>query len=1096
MWTRIRLKNPKSWVGAFCLVALAANGQTTGFIANEGQWALPCDFKLELKPGNMYIEPTRILFDLREFSQHHLPKGEDHDHPHGGFPKAVRGHTYTIDILGAQRQIPTAGQPLSQYYNYFYGQDPKRWKGGVGLYRDLHYAEVYPGVDLDYHFDGQLKYEFTVAPGASADLIKLVFSGQDSLYLADGELVIETALGKVKELKPFSYQLIDGEKVEVAVDYLLRGDTVQFAIRNGYRREYPLVIDPELVFSTYISSPQSNFGFTATFSADNGGYLGSIVFNDGNGRYPTTVGAYQDTFTGGNVDIGLSRFSNDGSQLIYSTYFGGRGNEVPISLFEAANGDLLVMGNTGSRNFPVTAGAFDTSYAVGPSFNHPVVFDNNSEGADIFVTRFSNDGRQLKASTFMGDTLSDGVNRLLGDARPDVARGEIIADSNTGNIYVVTSANSHRFPSSGQRFDTLQGAQDGAIFCMDSSLSTLRWGRLIGGSGNEALFSVKLSPTGRLYAAGATSAGLNMGIKGGWQDSAQGKLDGFIAELNPTDGKVLHLTYTGTAEDDITYLIDINGQGQVYATGTTRGAYPQIDSNLYSVQGSAHFIQEFSPDLSLSPRSMLFGDGDNSRDNLSVTAFMVDFCGNVYLAGWGGFILPGSIGAIDSLPVTLNALQSSTDRRDFYFLIVDASWQRLNFASYFGENGGRGDHVDGGTSRFRKDGTIYEAVCASCGSTNGFPTTQNAWGDSNLSNNCNAALVRLKLEADSVIASVEATVEAGRDSLCIPYRVELTDRSFNNDLLIAIAPDGSRDTLSQDTIVINQLGRQRYRFIAIDTTCNLRDTTSLTFYGIAPPSLNVSAQAAIDSCAEEPVADFTINSNLNPAFRYRWLFGDSSSSAQVPQERHQYPDTGFYQAALVVTDTFCGLSDTLSFPLNFEDAPEPTFSLDNDPCLNFQEVILQSDPIPGNDYIWRLNDVVVGSGDSLALQVTEPGLYQIGLELYHRRCDTSLFLSSTFEINNPREPVTMPNIFTPNGDGINDVFGPVGGTLNDYFTRYSLQIFNRWGQLLFESAKPTNRWDGRVRNGPAPTGVYYYLLGYTNACGQAFELRGFTHLER
>ena len=1081
------------------LLANAQNAPTTGFIANKGQWNLPCDFKLNIRPGKVYLSATRLSVDLQQryqLAQDTLSAHQGHEHrehhAHYGFPRGVNGHLYRLNFVNAQNVTPEATQPLPQYHNYFYGSKPERWQGGVGLYQQVTYPGIYPGIDLHYHYSNQLKYEFTVKPGARVSDIKIHVEGADSLYLRDGQLMIKTSLGTVREKPPYSYQYQGDSTWQVPSQYRLKGDTLSFAV-SDYQPDYPLVIDPRLVFSTYIGSSKDNFGFTATFSQDDGGYVGGIVFNSGpnNPGFPTTIGAYQDTFGGGSVDIGLSRFNENGSQLKYSTFMGGVGNDIPLSLLEAANGDLLIMGNTGSRNFPTTANAYDTSYFIGPSFNNAVAFATNAQSADIFVARLSANGQNLVASTLVGDSLSDGLNRGLDEARPDVARGEIITDSRE-NIYVASVTNSPNFPNTSKGNNALQGFQDGVIFSLSANLQSLRWSTLIGGSQNDALFAAKIAPSGRLYVTGVTESNLALGTSNSWQQNSNGQREGFVAEIDPNDGSILNFTHNGTAADEMNYLLDIDRDGWVYVTGTTRGNYPVRGSNVFQVPGSAHFIQDFSPNLDTSRRATVIGDGNNNRDNISPTAMMVDNCGNVFLAGWGGLILPNSGGAVDSLPTTNNALKDTTDGRDFYFLILDATWQKLNYASYFGENSNRsGDHVDGGTSRFRKDGTIYEAVCASCRGTQNFPTTANAWSDSNLSSNCNMALVRFKLEADSAIASVITD----KDSSCVPFTANLTDLSFNSDILLVIDPNGKVDTLDAQNpqLTFNHLGWRQFQFVAVDTTCLFRDTAQLRFFGFRD-TVGAAFTVLPDSCGKEN--NFFFSANFDSTIDdYQWQFGDGSSDTGRLVS-HQFGDTGTFSVSLAVKNEFCNLADTLTRLLTIEPTDSLELTTDYNPCQSFSNLTLQSNPFAGRESIWRVDGAVVGTGDTLPVVIDEVGLHTIELESRDKACDSSVFASTIIEIYDPFSPMQMPNIFTPNGDGVNDFFGPTGVNLQDIFTSFSMKIYNRWGQEVYSTSQPENLWDGRFEGQQVTTGVYYYLVSYTNRCQQTFQLKGFTHLER
>ena len=181
-------------------------------------------------------------------------------------------------------------------------------------------------------------------------------------------------------------------------------NTLSYKIEN-YDKTLPLIIDPALIFSTYSGSTADNWGFTSTYDAYGNLYAGSIV--DGIG-YPTTLGAFVDTYAAG-WDCTISKFSQDGSQLLFSTYYGGDQSEMPHSMIVNQYDELVVMGTTGSYNFPTTPYAFSEMFSAGST----ITYDGTVSfpfGVDIYVSRFSNDGTALLASTYVGGTNNDGLN--------------------------------------------------------------------------------------------------------------------------------------------------------------------------------------------------------------------------------------------------------------------------------------------------------------------------------------------------------------------------------------------------------------------------------------------------------------------------------------------------------------------------------------------------------------------------------------------------------------------------------------------------------------------------------------------------------------
>jgi hypothetical protein len=175
--------------------------------------------------------------------------------------------------------------------------------------------------------------------------------------------VTTTTVNTVTETPPYCYQAVGNGPQEVRSQYVLRGNVLSFGFPAGYRRELPLVIDPYLVFSTYSGSFTDNWGFTATYDEAGNLYSGGIEFGN---RFPVSTGAFQVNFSG-QIDVAVLKYNPEGSQLLYATYVGGGGVEVPHSLIVNKADELVILGTTASTNFPTTAGAYDRQLSRGAS---------------------------------------------------------------------------------------------------------------------------------------------------------------------------------------------------------------------------------------------------------------------------------------------------------------------------------------------------------------------------------------------------------------------------------------------------------------------------------------------------------------------------------------------------------------------------------------------------------------------------------------------------------------------------------------------------------------------------------------------------------
>ena len=419
------------------------------FSANKGQFHPNVEFQLDHAAGRFYFQKNKIKYHLFDKNKIHEIKHGETDDP------LVNIHTYETVFLGSNSGEVAGINEHSFHENYFIGNDSTKWANKVPVYKEIKYNNIYDGIDLHFYEGfGHLKYDFIIKPKQSVKDIKIQFNGLDKMYLKAGHLILETSLGNVIEQAPLAYQIIKDQKIEIPCKYMLNENVISFKLLKSNNKKYPLIIDPVLIFSTYSGSSAMNWGQTATY--DNSGHLyaGSISFAIG---YPTTLGPFQQFFGGGNTDMCITKFSTDGTSLIYSTYLGGNGPENPHSLVVNDNDELFVFGSTGSPNFPTSTNAFDNSFNGGSSWGFIGTYIPYPNGIDIVVTKFSSNGNNLLGSTFIGGSGNDGINESganlyntsgLCNFFADEYRGEIILDT-AGNCFVASTPKSIDFPMVG-----------------------------------------------------------------------------------------------------------------------------------------------------------------------------------------------------------------------------------------------------------------------------------------------------------------------------------------------------------------------------------------------------------------------------------------------------------------------------------------------------------------------------------------------------------------------------------------------------------------------------------------------------------------------
>lgn len=764
------------------------------FIQNGGQWPEQVEFKAALPAGSMFVESSQITYAF------HDPAINDHIHPRNdGEPQAslelFKSHAYRVEFLDALSPITSSSKETKPYYNYFLGNNSDNWASGMKGFQKITKENLYEEIDLIFYSKGNaFKYDFIVKPNGNSQDILMEFDGLEDLSIHEGNFVINTSVNTVTELEPYAFQLINGKIVDIDCSFVLEGKTLSFEI-GDYNPNYDLVIDPEVTFASYIGSPADNFGYTASNDSDGNLIGGGIVFGD---NYPTTLGAVQSSLTPGGAmtfDCAISKFSADGSNLLYSTYMGGENQEMPHSIIVDSQDDIIIMGNTGSLTFPSTAGAYNESYIGGP-ITFIDIFGGTlyPEGSDIFVSKLSGDGTGLLGSTFVGGSDMDGLN--TGDKLfynyGDLARGEVTVDSDD-NIIVSSTTTSSDFPTVGAIQNNYGGGgSDAVIFKLDPNLNTMLWSSYLGGSQDDAGYSVQVDSDGNLIAAGGTKSS-NLNTSGNSEQSDfGGDVDGYIAKIDISSNSLEALTYVGTSEYDQCYFVQLDADDKIYVIGQTEGDMP-IVGNVYNNPSSGQFIRKYDAALSSIEWSTTIGTGSSEID-ISPSAFLVSDCKQIYVSGWGGltnsFSGPyASYSSTTGMPVTDDAYQAGTDGSDFYLCVLSADAEDLVYATFFG-GGISNEHVDGGTSKFDKDGSVYQAVCAGCGGNSDFPTTPGAWSQTNNSTNCNLGVFKFDLGAIAPSIAID-----GPSTLCEGLLAQFINNSTGGNQYLWDFGDGETSTL-------------------------------------------------------------------------------------------------------------------------------------------------------------------------------------------------------------------------------------------------------------------------------------------------------------
>lgn len=1071
----------------------AQNMLRPAFVRNAGQWPAEVLYRADLPGGFLFVYADSLQFSWYDAA---FLASVKHKEKHGQLApqQALRVHSYVIRFKGANAVRPSCLEerdPLPVMY-YLPGES----QGGTREMQRiassacgaLVFRNLYPSIDMHLMTtpEGRLKYEFHLHPGGDPKDIRLEYAYTKGLRLTEeGHLAVKTIFGEVMELAPVVYQIKGKRKQKIKARYVLKKNTVKFSL-GDYDPSATVIIDPELVFSTYSGAASDNWGNTATFDEEGYLYSGGTAY----GRdFPNPPGIFT-IGPGGTstnfpliTDVVIFKYNPTGTQLEYIVLIGGSSSEVPHSLVVDSNRDLVILGTTSSTNFPTTDGS---SFHGGVPVSS-VLGNSYANGSDIFVVKLGFDG-SLKASTLIGGTNNDGIKLYQAGTfihnYGDEFRGDIYADAGN-NLYIATTTQSASIAGvSG----TLSGAQDGLLLKLDANLQLI-WGQYIGGSGVDMALSVREAPSGDLYIGGGTTSTDLPNTANGYLPNRQGSDDGFVARFRP-DGTWLQTTYLGTSAADMVFFVDTDAQGKVYAFGQTYGNYP-VSAGVHAVPGSGQFIHKLEADLQSSLWSTTVGSGDGAPD-ISPTAFSVvteNDCGNIYFAGWGGAINRAVNGGInnnassstENLPTTFDAYRRTTvNGNDFYIAVLEKDAKNLLYATFFGEDSPdeRGDHVDGGTSRFSKSGTIYHAVCASCGGTNGFPVTEGAWSANNNSYNCNNAVFKFTLDLEAAFEiqnpNFDFSVVNSGEQVCA-RRLFFDYQGIGAETFVWDIYDASGNkvfTQSNETDFFYEFteeGEYTINLTVINlSSCAKVARASQTIEIVFPP-FTVSDDATI--CYGD-----TVQLLATGADTYEWTPAEGLSDPFIANPL-AFPEQTTTYYVLMRDKAGCEYRDSVTVtvlpfePVSIEAEQVPS-------CATTDGIRLRvSGGLASYTYQWDMGDgTVLDGAEPEVYFYTQGGSYDIVLLVNTGDC-----IAKIKEQVRVEEKPVPPNVITPNGDGINDVLVlPEAGGL--------LRVVNRWGRVVYENSTYQNDWGGN----DLPSGVYFF---YTVA-PSGTECRGWLHLLR
>jgi hypothetical protein len=649
------------------------------FEENRGQADEAVNFRARGVGYTIALSPAEAVFVL----------GHGADEP---VPAVLR-----MRLVGANSRAAVEGvDELEGKVNYLIGNDPAQWRTNIPTVGRVRYTEVYPGIDLIYYGNQRrLEYDFAVAPGSDASAIALEFSGAESLEIepGTGDLLVAVGPEKIRQKKPVSYQEIGGSRHEVESHYALRGDgRVGFEV-GAYDPGATLIIDPVLVYSTFLGG-NTDTGSAATGIAVDSSGNAYVVGGTGSTDFPT-VNALQSTSKGGEEAF-VTKLNATGSALVYSTYVGGSNGDLALDIAIDSAGNAYVVGRTSSTDFP-TINAFQSTYGG--------ISDDLGDGfGDAFVFKLNPAGSALIYSTYLGGSeLDTGID---------------IAVDSAGNAYVTGYTTSTNFPTANAFQGTYGnpdsfGFGDAFVTKFNPAGSALVYSTYLGGNGGDSGRAVAVDSVGDVYVIGGTNSGNFPTTAGAFQSTNSGLGDAFVTKLNPAGSALIYSTFLGGSdrEGHETYGLAIDSAGNAYVTGSTSSTnFPTANA----FQGTLAGVRDiFVAKLNATGSGLIYSTYLGGSDFDYVAGIAVDPAGSACVTGYTSSA---------NFP-TANAFQNT------FGGIVNAVVAKFNatgalaYSSYLG-----GNHVDyGGGIAVDAAGDAYVVgqTFSRC-----FPTTTGAFDTS------------------------------------------------------------------------------------------------------------------------------------------------------------------------------------------------------------------------------------------------------------------------------------------------------------------------------------------------------------------------------
>ena len=806
--------------------------------------------------------------------------------------------------------------------------------------------------------------------------------------------------------------------------------------------------------------------------------------------------------------------------------------------------NLLILGTTSSQDFPVSENSFQTIFSGGqrvtPLLSSGITYLN---GSDLFISRLSGNGNNLLSSTFLGGTGNDGIvawNESVSMNYGDAFRGDI-AVAQDGSVLIASHTHSIDFPVINATLEINSGSIDGVVVKLLPDLSDIAWSTYLGGSGMDVLYSIQTQGKDKVVVSGGSqSADFPMTVNPykskitGNRSIRNNFCDAVIASFSLDFGNLLHSTFSGTNAYDLAFLVQTDAAENVYILGQTKGSIPRTPGT-YGNDSGKIFLQKFNASLQTLIWSTAIGNDTNQA--LVPSAFLVDTCGRLYFSGWGGLVnnyVDGNKNTTTSgLPTTEGAFLKTSDGSDFYFCVLGTDAANLEYATFFGANGGN-EHVDGGMSRFDRSGVITQAVCGCAG----YPGTSGTYSPEIRSGNCNQGVVKINLgillanfsvtttptcnfnvgfknnssngkryvwywgDGDSLVSNDPNLIHTYKNSGTYVIKLYASNSStclkkaFFSDTLVVDYPfNFISDTLTKlfckgdifkpelpDRPGITRIWKTTNDIINNNYSDPIIQPTKGEIYEIEnrnPAGCTINSYFKTEARSDlvlsiidtflifpcEGRTNVLLKGKGNNSDFLKWTFNNQTYISDSISIEIRNP--GVYKIQLNGQKNTCADSvfKEIEIPeFLFKVQSDFSYDIVNESCSD-QYVRFLGKADTNMTFDWDFGDGTFSLEKDPVHYYKEKGLYKPAFRVKNHLCQDTKTMDLDFN------PLFIPTFISSNQDGINDVF-----VINGLDTGVGLQIFNRWGEKVYENDSYNNSWNPSGLN----PGTYFFHLRLIN----------------